>query len=96
MVCFSSTSCILTVVSAVQGRETEAESEWEYACNNITVGCAKYQDEDWLRRIRRHAAQKLTILVAVQANHGCSLCAAWELLVVPLQCRHLLSLPKPA
>lgn len=35
------------------GLETEAEAEWEFACNKINVGCAKYQDEDWLFRIRR-------------------------------------------
>jgi len=35
------------------GQVEEAEAEWDFACNNITVGCAKYQDEEWLTRIRR-------------------------------------------
>lgn len=35
------------------GREQDAESEWEFACQQITAGCTKYQDEDWLFRIRR-------------------------------------------
>lgn len=32
---------------------SEAESEWNFACSNITVGCAKYQDVEWLSTIRR-------------------------------------------
>eukprot|EP00877_Chromochloris_zofingiensis_P006048 jgi/Chrzof1/1697/Cz10g17190.t1 len=36
-----------------QGREQDAESQWEFACDRISVGCSKYQDADWLRRIRR-------------------------------------------
>ncbi|GAQ88058.1 hypothetical protein KFL_003970050 [Klebsormidium nitens] len=41
-----------------QGREREAESTWQFACENINAGqlydgCAKYRDQDWLRRIRR-------------------------------------------
>jgi Tfp pilus assembly protein PilF len=35
------------------GQYEEAENVWEFACSNITVGCSKYQDADWLRRIRR-------------------------------------------
>lgn len=35
------------------GEEEAAESEWGFACTNIAVGCAKYQDQDWLRRVRR-------------------------------------------
>jgi hypothetical protein len=37
------------------GRSADAEREWEWACNEISVGCAKFQDEDWLSRIRRCA-----------------------------------------
>lgn len=36
-----------------QGRDREAEDTWNFACENITTGCLKYQDEDWLGRIRR-------------------------------------------
>lgn len=36
-----------------QGNEAAAEGEWNNACERISVGCAKYQDADWLRRIRR-------------------------------------------
>ena len=35
------------------GKEEEAETQWQFACDNIAVGCSKYQDVDWLRRIRR-------------------------------------------
>lgn len=35
------------------GQEGEAESEWNFACSNITVGCTKYQDIAWLSTIRR-------------------------------------------
>ena len=41
-----------------QGKEQLAEEEWRFACDNINPGmvfdgCAKYKDQDWLRRIRR-------------------------------------------
>jgi len=36
-----------------KGLEAEAESEWNFACSNITSGCSKYQDIDWLVRVRR-------------------------------------------
>ncbi|EFN55107.1 hypothetical protein CHLNCDRAFT_135026 [Chlorella variabilis] len=36
-----------------QGREAAAEAEWEFACTRITVGCSRYQDPDWVFRIRR-------------------------------------------
>lgn len=36
-----------------KGLEAEAESEWNFACSNITAGCSKYQDIDWLVRVRR-------------------------------------------
>ncbi len=31
----------------------KAETEWEFACNSIKVGCAKYEDMNWLTRVRR-------------------------------------------
>jgi hypothetical protein len=36
-----------------RGQEAEAEDAWRYACDNITVGCRKYTDADWLARVRR-------------------------------------------
>ncbi len=36
-----------------QGQTAAAEAEWQFACDNITAGCSKYQDDDWLSRIRR-------------------------------------------
>lgn len=33
--------------------EEEAEDEWEFACERISVGCAAYRDSDWVSRIRR-------------------------------------------
>ena len=35
------------------GESERAETQWEFACNSIAVGCAKYEDLDWLRRVRR-------------------------------------------
>eukprot|EP00887_Chlorella_sp_A99_P003722 scaffold7.g3722.t1 len=36
-----------------QGREAQAEAEWEFACNRIPAGCSQYRDQDWLYSIRR-------------------------------------------
>lgn len=35
-----------------RGDEAAAEGEWDWACTKITTGCTKYQDQDWLVRIR--------------------------------------------
>lgn len=35
------------------GRVEDAEKVWTYACTNISVGCVKYKDEEWLARVRR-------------------------------------------
>jgi tetratricopeptide (TPR) repeat protein len=35
------------------GKVEQAEAAWQFACDNITVGCKKYQDVDWLQRVRR-------------------------------------------
>ena len=35
------------------GRPDDAEREWEYACDNIDVGCAKYRDNRWVAETRR-------------------------------------------
>jgi tetratricopeptide (TPR) repeat protein len=34
-------------------RPGDAEREWEFACDTIDVGCAKYRDGHWLRTVRR-------------------------------------------
>lgn len=39
-------------VPRMQGQEAAAEAEWNFACTSITTGCSKYQDQDWLLRIR--------------------------------------------
>jgi tetratricopeptide (TPR) repeat protein len=36
-----------------QGRRSDAEGAWEFACGSISVGCSRYKDRDWLLRIRR-------------------------------------------
>jgi tetratricopeptide (TPR) repeat protein len=35
------------------GQQAEAESLYTFACENITVGCSKYQDIEWVSTIRR-------------------------------------------
>ena len=35
------------------GNYIKALSEWRFACNDISTGCEKYKDGDWLLRIRR-------------------------------------------
>lgn len=43
----------LAVMYWSQEEYDKAETEWEFACNSIKVGCAKYEDIDWLSRVRR-------------------------------------------
>lgn len=54
------------------GLEAEAENEWEFACSRITVGCSYYQDEEWLRRIRRWPPIMIERLVAFLAVRSAS------------------------
>jgi len=35
------------------GRREDAEREWEFACDKISVGCTKFRDKEWLSRVRR-------------------------------------------
>ena len=35
------------------GRPEDAEREWEFACDNVDVGCAKYRDPRWVAETRR-------------------------------------------
>ena len=43
----------LAALYYTNGRKAEAESVWEFACDNILEGCSKYRDGDWLARVRR-------------------------------------------
>jgi len=36
-----------------QGQQGAAESEWEFACNNISTGCRQYKDMNWVVTVRR-------------------------------------------
>lgn len=44
------------------GREQDAEREWEYACDRISVGCSKYKDRRWLVDVRRWPPEMVTLL----------------------------------
>ena len=35
------------------GERDKAEDVWEYACGVLLEGCARYRDEEYLRRVRR-------------------------------------------
>ena len=35
------------------GRPDDAEREWEFACDSVDVGCAKYRDNRWVAETRR-------------------------------------------
>jgi len=43
----------LAALLYADGRRAEAEGSWEFVCSNISVGCGKYRDFDWLARVRR-------------------------------------------
>lgn len=45
-----------------RGNTISAESEWEFACNSITVGCAKYEDMVWLETVRRWPPKMVTYM----------------------------------
>lgn len=58
-----------------QGKEAAAESEWNFACDRISVGCTFYKDRDWLSRIRRQGPSLVTdkLAPAVLASaHSCA------------------------
>lgn len=53
----------------------KAETEWEFACNSIRVGCAKYEDIDWLSRVRRWPpvmVGRMKDFLALRSNFGLS------------------------
>ena len=35
-----------------EGRGEDAEREWEFACDRISVGCSKYRSREWLTNVR--------------------------------------------
>jgi hypothetical protein len=47
-----------------EGREEDAERQWEYACDRISVGCSKYKDTDWLSTVRRWPPRMVKLLDA--------------------------------
>lgn len=53
------------------GQEAQAEEQWAFACDNIDVGCSRYQnDQEWLRRVRRWPPamiEKLQAFLAVRS-----------------------------
>lgn len=55
------------------GKVEEAEKVWEYACDNISVGCSKYRDIEWVRKVRRWPpvmSQKLQSFVQLSSQQG--------------------------
>lgn len=55
------------------GEPKQAEEAWEFACTQINTGCVKYQDQDWLVRIRRWPpamAQLLEDFLALRTRPG--------------------------
>jgi len=58
-----------------QGKPEAAESSWEYACNGIMTGCSKYEDPDWLVRVRRWPplmAERLSQFLQLERNAAVS------------------------
>lgn len=56
-----------------KGKVEEAEGQWDYACNSVSVGCAKYKDPDWLSRIRRWPpvmVAKMQSFVSLEVGRG--------------------------
>lgn len=49
----SDTRAALAALYYRAGQLEKAEAAWQFACENITAGCSKYQDTDWLRTVRR-------------------------------------------
>lgn len=49
----SDTRAALAALYWRNGQPQQAEDVWEFACNNISAGCRKYQDKRWLQEVRR-------------------------------------------
>ena len=45
-----------------QGDYINALKEWNFACNEISVGCGAYSDSDWLATVRRWPPSMVTKL----------------------------------
>ena len=44
------------------GDYIQALKEWNFACNEISVGCSKYSDSEWLATVRRWPPALITKL----------------------------------
>jgi hypothetical protein len=47
------TRAALSAIYWESNRGEDAEREWEFACDLIDTGCAKYRDRKWLVEVRR-------------------------------------------
>jgi hypothetical protein len=50
-----------------------AEESWNYACERITTGCARYRDAAWVRDVRRwprKPSDALAAFLALRASGG--------------------------
>ena len=45
-----------------EGRGEDAEREWEFACDRISVGCSKYRSREWLTNVRRWPPRMVELL----------------------------------
>jgi hypothetical protein len=49
----SDTRAALAALYWRAGNYEQAEAAWQFACENITAGCRKYEDREWLQVVRR-------------------------------------------
>jgi hypothetical protein len=49
----SDTRAALAALYWRAGKYEQAEAAWQFACENITAGCKKYEDREWLQTVRR-------------------------------------------
>lgn len=49
----SDTRAALAALYWRAGKYEKAEAAWQFACDNITAGCKKYEDVQWLKTVRR-------------------------------------------
>ena len=45
-----------------EGRGEDAEREWEFACDRVSVGCSKYRSREWLTNVRRWPPKMVELL----------------------------------
>lgn len=58
----SDTRAALAALYWRAGKYEQAEAAWQFACENITAGCKKYEDRDWLQTVRRWPPVMVTYL----------------------------------